>query len=81
MRLKPELTKGEIVRLLPIAFLHTPVHVGGVISMGAGAVSFTYIVKASEPATSAALSALVLKTFLPLPVYLTPHPHTSHDPI
>jgi solute carrier family 35 protein E1 len=71
MRVKPELTKGEIVRLLPIAFLHTLVHVGGVISMGAGAVSFTYIVKASEPAISAALSALVLKTFLPLPVYLT----------
>jgi hypothetical protein len=73
MRVKPELTKGEIMRLLPIAFLHTLVHVGGVISMGAGAgaVSFTYIVKASEPAISAALSALVLKSFLPLPVYLT----------
>lgn len=71
MRVKPELTKGEIVRLLPIAFLHTLVHVGGVISMGAGAVSFTYIVKSSEPAISAALSALVLKSFLPLPVYLT----------
>uniref|UniRef100_A0A7S4NC57 Sugar phosphate transporter domain-containing protein n=1 Tax=Odontella aurita TaxID=265563 RepID=A0A7S4NC57_9STRA len=38
---------------------------------GAGAVSFTYIVKASEPAVSAALSALATKTFLPLPVYLT----------
>jgi solute carrier family 35 protein E1 len=71
VRVKPELTKGEIVRLLPIAFLHTLVHVGGVISMGAGAVSFTYIVKASEPAISAAISALVLKSFLPLPVYLT----------
>lgn len=71
MRVKPELTKGEIVGLLPIAFLHTLVHVGGVLSMSAGAVSFTYIVKASEPAISAALSALVLKSFLPLPVYLT----------
>jgi len=39
--------------------------------MSAGAVSFTYIVKASEPLVSAALSALVLKSFLPIPVYLT----------
>ena len=38
--------------------------------MGAGAVSFTYIVKASEPAVSAALLAL-LGTFLHWTVYLT----------
>jgi solute carrier family 35 protein E1 len=40
-------------------------------SHSAGAVSFTHIVKASEPAVSAALTAVVLKSFLPLPVYLT----------
>lgn len=39
--------------------------------MSAGAVSFTYIVKATEPAVSAVLSAVVLKTFLPWPVYAT----------
>lgn len=71
VRLKPELTMGEIKRLLPMAFLHTLVHVGGVISMGAGAVSFTYIVKASEPAVSCGLSAILGKPLLPPPVYLT----------
>merc|ERR1712146_482138 len=38
---------------------------------GAGAVSFTHIVKAAEPAVSAALSAVFLKQFLPLPVAIT----------
>jgi solute carrier family 35 protein E1 len=58
-------------RLIPIALLHSLVHVGGVVSMSAGAVSFTYIVKASEPAVSAGLSALFLRSFLPWTVYLT----------
>lgn len=71
LRAKPELSKDDIARLLPVSILHSLVHVGGVVSMGAGAMSFTYIVKASEPAVSAALSAVTLKSFLPLPVYLT----------
>ena len=33
--------------------------------------SFTHIVKAAEPAVSAALSAVFLNSFLPLPVYLS----------
>ena len=70
-RQKPQLTTSEWRTLLPVSFLHSLVHVGGVVSMGAGAVSFTYIVKASEPAVSAVLSAAVNKSFLPLPVYLT----------
>jgi solute carrier family 35 protein E1 len=63
--------RQDAQRLLPIAFLHSLVHVGGVVSMSAGAVSFTYIVKASEPAVSAGLSALFLRSFLPWTVYLT----------
>jgi len=39
--------------------------------MGAGAVSFAHIVKASEPAVSAVLSALFLKSFLTIPTYIT----------
>jgi len=62
--------RAFVKRLLPISFLHALVHIGGVVSMGAGAVSFTYIVKASEPAVSAALAALV-GSFLPWTVYLT----------
>lgn len=67
-----EITAKDVAkRLLPLALIHALVHVGGVISMGAGAVSFTYIVKATEPAVSAGLSALILNSFLPIPVYLT----------
>lgn len=67
----PVLTFTEVRQLLPVALLHSLVHVGGVVSMGAGAVSFTYIVKASEPAVSAILSGLVTRAILPIPVYLT----------
>jgi solute carrier family 35, member E1 len=72
MRSPPQVSGKDIRKgILPVACLHALVHVGGVISMSAGAVSFTYIVKATEPAVSALLSAVLLKSFLPLPVYLT----------
>lgn len=71
IRPAPELTGDEIKSLLPVATLHTLTHLGAVVSLGAGAVSFTHIVKAAEPAVSAALSAVFLKSFLPVPVYLT----------
>lgn len=67
----PELTTEEIKTLLPVAVLHCLTHLGAVVSLGAGAVSFTHIVKAAEPAVSALLSAVVLKDFLPIPVYLS----------
>lgn len=70
LRKRPKVSPKDIVRLLPVAILHALVHIGGVVSMGAGAVSFTYIVKASEPAVSAILSALT-GTILPLSVYAT----------
>ena len=70
IRDRPKLSFSEIVRLLPVAILHSLVHIGGVVSMGAGAVSFTYIVKASEPAVSAVLAALT-GSILPATVYLT----------
>jgi len=71
VRKAPKLTKETVQHFFPVGVLHSLVHVGGVVSMSAGAVSFTYVVKASEPAVSAILSALFLKTFLPIPVYLT----------
>merc|ERR1711968_138702 len=46
-------------------------HIGAVISLGAGAVSFTHIVKASEPVVSAALSAVLLGAFYSPITYLT----------
>ncbi len=71
IRKAPELSKDEVKSLIPVAILHLLTHMGAVISLGAGAVSFTHIVKAAEPAVSALLSAVFLKSFLPIPVYLS----------
>ena len=71
LRKAPVLNSEEIKSLIPIAVLHTLTHLGAVVSLGAGAVSFTHIVKAAEPAVSAALSAIFLRSFLPIPVYLS----------
>lgn len=46
-------------------------HLAGVIALGAGAVSFTQVVKASEPIFGAALMAICFGKFLPIPVYLS----------
>jgi solute carrier family 35 protein E1 len=70
-RAAPVLTQEELNNQIPIAVLHTLTHLGAVVSLGAGAVSFTHIVKAAEPAVSAFLSAVFLKSFMPLPVYLS----------
>jgi len=71
LRKAPVVSNEELKNLLPLALCHLGTHLGAVVSLGAGAVSFTHIVKAAEPAVSAALSAVVLKSFLPLPVYLS----------
>jgi len=71
VRKTPALTNDDVKNMVPTAILHTLTHIGAVISLGAGAVSFTHIVKAAEPAVSAFLSAVFLKSFLPLPVYLS----------
>ena len=48
-------------------------HVGGVISFGLGAISFTHVLKATEPVWSALISAIVFRDFLPLPVACRSH--------
>jgi hypothetical protein len=70
-RTAPKLSRENLKNLTPSALCHLGTHVGAVLSLGAGAVSFTHIVKASEPVVSAALSAIFLKQFLPVPVYLS----------
>jgi len=70
-RKAPKLSMDDLKTLFPIALCHTGVHVGAVIALGAGAVSFAHIVKASEPVVTCALNALLLGQILPLPVYLT----------
>lgn len=71
LRKAPKLSMKELGTLFPIALCHTGVHVGAVIALGAGAVSFAHIVKASEPVVTCGLNALLLGEILPLPVYLT----------
>lgn len=71
LRKAPKLSMDDLKTLLPIALCHTGVHVGAVIALGAGAVSFAHIVKASEPVVTCGLNALLLGQVLPIPVYLT----------
>merc|ERR1719460_946075 len=46
-RKTPKLTQDNLKTLFPVACGHLGTHIGAVISLGAGAVSFTHIVKAS----------------------------------
>jgi solute carrier family 35, member E1 len=71
LRKAPKLSMDDIKTLVPIALCHTGVHVGAVIALGAGAVSFAHIVKASEPVVTCGLNALLLGQILPTKVYLT----------
>jgi len=71
IRKAPKLSFDEIKTLIPIALCHTGVHVGAVIALGAGAVSFAHIVKASEPVVTCVLNGILLKDVLPVKVYLT----------
>ena len=60
LRKAPRLSADAIKTLLPIAFCHSIGHIGAVVSAGAGAVSFTQIVKAAEPVFTCVLSAIIL---------------------
>jgi solute carrier family 35 protein E1 len=71
LRKAPKLSGADLKTLLPIALCHTGVHVGAVIALGAGAVSFAHIVKASEPVVTCAANALLLGEVLPMKVYAT----------
>merc|ERR1711988_1471165 len=71
LRKAPKLTWESIRLLAPSGFLLAGTHVGGVISFGLGAISFTHVLKATEPVWSAFISALIFRDFLPLPVYLS----------
>jgi len=71
LRKAPKLSLSDIKTLIPIALCHTGVHVGAVVALGAGAVSFAHIVKASEPVVTCLLNFLFLGEILPTPVYAT----------
>ena len=71
VRKAPKLSLADLKTLFPVALCHTGVHVGAVIALGAGAVSFAHIVKASEPVVTCLLNFLLLGQVLPTKVYLT----------
>jgi len=71
IRPTPKLSFSEVKTLVPVALGNLGTHIGTVISLSAGAVSFVSIVKASEPAVSALLSGVLLGQVFPVPVYLT----------
>eukprot|EP00475_Leptophrys_vorax_P006523 TRINITY_DN14039_c0_g1_i1.p1 TRINITY_DN14039_c0_g1~~TRINITY_DN14039_c0_g1_i1.p1 ORF type:complete len:405 (+),score=48.35 TRINITY_DN14039_c0_g1_i1:69-1283(+) len=56
--------------LLPVAIAHTTGHVAATVSMSKVAVSFTHIIKSSEPAFSVIVQSLMGEHFA-LPVYLS----------
>ncbi len=56
----PNLTKNDVIRLLPIAFLNALGHLSAVIAMfQKGGGSFTHVIKASEPVVSVILSFFI----------------------
>merc|ERR1711966_251332 len=69
LRKAPKLSLADLKTLLPIALCHTGVHIWAVIALGAGAVSFAHIVKASEPVVTCAANALLLGEVLPAKAY------------
>ena len=77
LRKKPQLTWSGIKLLIPPAFFLACTHVFGVISFGAGAISFTHVCKATEPVWTALISAVIFREFLPVPVYLSLIPQLS----
>jgi solute carrier family 35 protein E1 len=71
LRKSPKLSFDNIKTLSSQAFFLAATHVAGVISFGAGAISFTHILKATEPVWSALILAIGFGEFLPIPVYLS----------
>ena len=69
LRKAPKVPWSSIKLLAPSGVLLAGTHVGGVISFGLGAISFTHVLKATEPVWSALISAVCFRDFLPLPVY------------
>lgn len=57
--------------IVQVALAHTIGHVAATVSMSKVAVSFTHIIKSSEPAFSVLVSSLFLGETFPLPVYLS----------
>lgn len=71
IRKAPKISCDDAKAIAPIALMHTTGHIMTVVSLGAGAVSFTHIVKAAEPFFSTIMSAIFLKSVFRWQVYAT----------
>jgi solute carrier family 35, member E1 len=61
IRAAPTVTRDGLKRAIPAAAFHGGGQLATVVSLGAGAVSFTHIVKAAEPLFSAGVAAVCFK--------------------
>ncbi|XP_078157604.1 glucose-6-phosphate/phosphate translocator 1, chloroplastic-like isoform X3 [Carex rostrata] len=69
---KPPKVDSEFwLALLPVAIAHSVGHVAATVSMSKVAVSFTHIIKSSEPAFTVLVSTFMLGETFPTPVYLS----------
>lgn len=66
-----KLTGNGVRRVLPVSFFHGGGQLATVLSLGAGAVSFTHIVKAMEPFFSAMVAAVCFGQIFRTPVYVS----------
>lgn len=70
LRSRPgKLTSSGAGRLTPVAFFHGGGQLATVLSLGAGAVSFTHVVKAMEPLFSALVAAVWFRQVFRWQVY------------
>ncbi|KAF8819634.1 apicoplast triosephosphate translocator APT1 [Cardiosporidium cionae] len=65
------------IAIVPQGICHLLVHIGAVVSINLGAVSFTHIVKAGEPVITAILSGFILKDVISWQTSLTLIPIVS----
>ncbi|CAJ1970358.1 unnamed protein product [Cylindrotheca closterium] len=71
LRPMPKLTSTGKNAVRNVGFYHAFGQLATMVSLGAGAVSFTHIVKAMEPFFSAMVSGLYFNKWMKTPVYLT----------
>jgi solute carrier family 35 protein E1 len=75
IRERPFINKDEFFETLQnlkvVALYNTLTHSAGVIALGSGAVSFTQVVKAAEPLTTAIISFLFQSSVLNIKAYLS----------
>ena len=71
VRKKPNISKIQIKKYLPLSFFHSIGHISAVVAVAGGAVSFTQIIKAAEPVFTCGLNWLLIGDSVNLPSFLS----------